>query len=174
MIEKEHGDGSDSAADDSSDGQALAAAVADALDGLVIADDAEDDGEPSDGGAGGEADDSEHETGDAESVAAAGGVEGGAFHGEGHAAGFAVVGGDGAGGGAFAAADDLLAVGLADDFWSAIASGGVGVDRVRVLLDDLARFWIDQAAVTVLDGDRDGVSASGALAVLGGLGGGGF
>lgn len=78
--------------------------------------------------------------------------------------------GDGAGGGAFAAADDLLAVGLANDFWGAIAGGGVRVDRVRVLFDDLASFWIDQSAIAVLDGNCNGVAAGGALAVLGGLG----
>ena len=114
------------------------------------------------------------EAGDAEAVGTTGGVEGGAFHGEGHAAGFAVVGGDGAGGGASTAADDLAAVGLTDDFWGAIAGGGVGVDGVGILFDDLAGFGIDQAAVAVEDGDGDLVAAGGALAVLCGHGFGGL
>src|SRR5580698_1107776 len=91
---------SEAAADDSGDGEVFAGAFGAGFGDLVESDDAEDDGEPADGGAGGEADDSENEAGDAEAVGTTGGVEGGSFHGEGHAAGFAVVGGDGAGGGA--------------------------------------------------------------------------
>ena len=82
--------------------------------------------------------------------------------------------GDGACGGASTAADDLAAVGLADNFWGAITGGGVGMDGVRVLFDYLAGFGIDEAAVAVLDWDGDGVAASGALAFLGGHGFGGF
>jgi len=38
--------------------------------------------------------------------------------------------------------------------------------RVRVLLDDLARFRINEPAVAVADGNSDGVATGGALSFL--------
>jgi hypothetical protein len=119
------------------------------------------------GAGGGEADDAEDERGDAEAVARAGCLERGAFHREGHAAALAVVGGDRTEAGAARAADRLLAVAAAEDRGGALAGGGVGVDGVGVLLDDLPRLGVDQPAVAVEDGDGDVVAAGGALPVLG-------
>jgi hypothetical protein len=76
--------------------------------------------------------------------------------------------------GAPRAADRLLAVLLADDARGPVAGGRVGVDRVRVLLDDLAGLRVDQPAVPVEDRDRDRVAAGRALALLGGHRLGGF
>ena len=77
-------------------------------------------------------------------------------------------------GAAARALDGLLAVWLAKDPRRPFAGGGVGVDGVGVLLDDLPRLGVDQPAIAVEDGDGDRVAAGGALAFLGGHGFGGF
>ena len=55
-----------------------------------------------------------------------------------------------------------------------LAGGGVGVDRMRVLLDDFAGHRIDEPAVAVEDGDDNRVAAGRALAFLAGHVFGGF
>jgi len=57
--------------------------------------------------------------------------------------------------------DDLFLVILADDFAGAFAGGGVGVDGVGVLPDDLARLGVDQFGRSGRDGDGDVVAAGG-------------
>jgi len=169
------GDGdeaSDAAANHACDGHSLAAAFALVAVDLGVADDTEDeceDGEDQ-GESRGYCDDSQDKRGDAETVACTGGFDGGSFHGEGHAAGLAVVGGDGALALAAGADDRLSAVGEAEDLGSAVAGGGVGVDGVGVLRDDLSGAWVDEAAIAVEDGDGDVLAAGWALAFLGGHG----
>jgi len=68
----------------------------------------------------------------------------------------------------------LPAVLGADDVGGAIAGGGVGVHGMRVLLDDLAGFRIDQPAVTVLNGNGDLIPTRRALTFLRGHRLGGF
>ena len=64
------------------------------------------------------------------------------------------------------AADDLLAITLPDDRRRAIARGCVRMHRMRILLDNLPGFGIDQPAVPILNRDRDVVAAGGALPIL--------
>ena len=72
----------------------------------------------------------------------------------------------GAGGGTSRAFDVLLALGVAKYPRRTLAGGGVGVNGMRVLLDDLAGLGVDQPAVTVQNRDGDVVAAGGALPVL--------
>ena len=62
----------------------------------------------------------------------------------------------------------LRSTGLAQDARGAIAGGGVGVNRMRILLDDLAGHRIDEPAIAIQDWDDDVVAAGGALTVLAG------
>ncbi len=174
-VKQDGDDAADAAADDSGDGHSFAA-FAFVFGDLGVADDAEEEGQEGedDGATGGDADDAEDEGGDAVAVAGAAGFDVGAFHGEGHAAGAAVVGVDGADGRTAGAADDLGAIFLAHDGGGAVAGGGIRMNRVGVLLDDLAGLGVDEAAVAVEDGDGDLVAAGGALAFLSGHGFGGF
>jgi len=62
--------------------------------------------------------------------------------------------------------DCLPPVFQAEDFGSTRSGGGIRMHRVRVLLDDLARFRINEPAVAVADGNSDGVATGGALSFL--------
>ncbi len=58
---------------------------------------------------------------------------------------------------------EVCCVTICGDF---VAGGGVGVDRMRILLDDLTGCWIDEAAAPVEDWDDDRIAAGGACPLL--------
>src|ERR1041384_749613 len=115
-----------------------------------------------------DADDPKHQRRHAEPIARAAGLQGGAFHREGHAASLAIVGADRAERRAARTLDRLIAIALSQNLWGALAGRGVSMDRMWVLLDDLSGLWVDQSAVAIEDRNGDVVAAGGALAILGG------